>query len=96
VTPRLFVGVTNQHARERLRTSIVAVPEGVDPERLSRLGPTDQVHSRNLGGLALGAGVSIALTRHLAMAPDVRYDYGSIGDEINNAWRASLRTVWNF
>jgi hypothetical protein len=96
LTLRLFLGVTNHHARERLRTSIVAMPEGVDPERLSRLGSTDQVYSRNIGGPTLGAGVSIALTRHLAIAPDIRYDYGSIGDEINNAWRTSLRTIWTF
>jgi hypothetical protein len=28
--------------------------------------------------------------------PDVRYDYGSIGDEINNWLRPSVRLLWNF
>jgi len=33
---------------------------------------------------------------HLWVAPDVRYDYGSIGDEINNALRTTVRVGWRF
>jgi len=28
--------------------------------------------------------------------PDLRFDYGSIGDEINNALRSSVRVLWRF
>jgi hypothetical protein len=36
------------------------------------------------------------LTERLVIMPGLRYDYGSIGDEINNAFRAGVRVLWRF
>ena len=52
--------------------------------------------TRNIGGPTIGANLAIALTPQLSIVPDVRYDYGSIGDEINNTLRTSVRMQWRF
>lgn len=88
--------MTNHNVRERFINTILRLPAAVDPERLRGVRGSDQTHTRNLGGPCVGAGLVIAVSRRLSMAPEVRYDYGSIGDEINNTVRASLRTVWSF
>ena len=51
---------------------------------------------RELGGLTIGGSVGFAVTRHLSVAPDLRYDCGSIGDEINGTLRTSVRVLWSF
>lgn len=94
--PRLFMGVYNSSVSDRFATQILRLPTQVDPVQLARVTPTDQRHTRNLGGLSLGAGLGFAVTPHLSIAPEFRYDYGSIGDEINNALRSSVRAVWSF
>jgi hypothetical protein len=38
----------------------------------------------------------MALTRRLAIVPDIRYNYGSFADEINNALHSTLRVRWRF
>jgi opacity protein-like surface antigen len=94
--PRLFMGVFNNRMRDRFATEVLRLPSEVDPARLASIGPTDERSTRNVGGFSVGGGVGFALTRHLTIAPEVRYDYGSIGDEINNALRTSVRTTWSF
>lgn len=96
VQPRLFMGMANHHVRERFINTILRLPEGVDPERLRNVRGSDQTNTRHLGGLSFGGGLGIAVTRRFSIVPEVRYDYGSIGDEINNVWRTSVRTVWTF
>jgi hypothetical protein len=96
IQPRLFMGMANHHVRERFLSTILRLPEGVDPERLRNVRGTDQTNTRHLGGISVGGGLGVALTRHVSIVPEVRYDYGSIGDEINNVWRTSIRTVWSF
>jgi hypothetical protein len=94
--PRLFMGVFNNRMRERFATEVLRLPAEVDPARLASVGPTDQRHIRNVGGISVGGGLGFNVTRQLSIAPEVRYDYGSIGDEINNALRTSVRTTWSF
>jgi hypothetical protein len=95
VVPALVVGVANQHSRNRTIYTPVRIPEGLDPQhRAAR--PSDESATRNIGGPTVGGQVAIAITRQLWIVPDVRYDYGSIGDEINNALRTSVRMVWRF
>jgi hypothetical protein len=94
--PRLFMGVFNNRMRERFATEVLRVPPEVDPVRAATLGTTDQRTTRNVGGISVGGGIGFAVTRHLSIAPEVRYDYGSIGDEINNALRTSARMIWTF
>lgn len=95
VTPGLIVGVTNQLVRDRTVYTRIAIPDGVDPQHPSVAGGSES-SARNLGGPTIGAQLAIAVTRHLSVVPDVRYDYGSIGDEINNTLRASARIQWRF
>jgi hypothetical protein len=82
IAPRIFLGVTNHHVIERT-TAFTTIP-------------AEQQFTRNLGGPSIGGGAAIALTRRLALAPEVRYDYGSIGDEINNVWQTSIRILYGF
>jgi hypothetical protein len=95
VTPSFIVGVTNHRVRDRTMYTPVAIPDGVDPNH-----PNVRAHEesgvRNLGGPTVGASVAIAVTQRLVIAPDVRFDYGSIGDEINNALRVTARAIYRF
>jgi hypothetical protein len=87
--------VTNHHVRDRTDYTPVRIGPGVDPNH-----PEARAHSesgtRNLGGPTIGANLAIAVTDRLAIVPDVRYDYGSIGDEINNSLRTSVRVIYRF
>jgi len=94
--PGLFLGATNHRVRERSEHVPVSIPEGIDPERVRRALVDEAPLIRNLGGLTVGGSVGFAATPRLIIAPDVRYDYGSIGDEINNVLRTSLRVLWSF
>jgi hypothetical protein len=95
VTPGLIVGVSNQRVRDRATYTPVSIPEGVDPQHPAVIGRAE-ASTRNIGGPTFGANLAIALMPHLSIVPDVRYDYGSIGDEINNALRMSVRMQWRF
>lgn len=95
VRPGLIVGVTNQRVRDRTDYTPVRVGPAVDPNH-PYASSHAEVSSRTLGALTIGANVAIGLTPHLFVVPDLRYDYGSIGDEINNALRSSVRILWRF
>jgi opacity protein-like surface antigen len=94
--PRLFMGVFNNRMRDRFATEVLRVPPEVDPVRAATVGTTDQRTTRNVGGISVGGGIGFAVTPHLSVGPEVRYDYGSIGDEMNNALRTSARAIWTF
>jgi hypothetical protein len=95
VTPGVLIGVTNQHARASTTYTPIAIPAGVDPQH-----PAVRAHEessvRNLGGPTFGANLTIAVSPRLAVVPEVRYDYGSIGDEINNVLRSGVGVLWRF
>jgi hypothetical protein len=95
LTPGFIIGVSNQRVRDQTVYTPVSIPVGVDPQHPSVVGRTES-STRNIGGPTVGANLAIAVTPHLSVVPDVRYDYGSLGDEINNALRASVRVQWRF
>jgi hypothetical protein len=95
VTPGFVIGVTNHRVTDRTDYTPVKVGAGVAPDYPYAV-PHAERAGRTLGALTVGANLSVAVTRGLAIVPDVRYDYGSIGDEINNAWRSSVRVIWRF
>jgi len=95
ITPALIAGVSNQRARDRTVTTPLSVPAGVDPQHPAVIA-RDEQSTRNIGGPTIGGQVSIRVTDQLYVVPDVRYDYGSIGDEINNALRTTIRAIWRF
>jgi hypothetical protein len=95
VTPALVAGVTNQHVRDTTAYTPITIPEGVDPAH-PQVVAQEESATRNIGGPTIGGNVSIDVTPRLSIVPDVRYNYGSIGDEINNALWASVRVIWRF
>jgi hypothetical protein len=95
VTPGLIVGLTSQRARDRTVYTPISIPEGINPEHPAVVGRTES-SARNIGGPTIGGQLAIAVTPRLSIVPDVRYDYGSIGDEINNTLRVSARVQWRF
>jgi hypothetical protein len=96
VMPRFFVGVVNHRVRDLRRLEHLSLPPGVTIEQVNRSIASEEVRDRNLGGLSFGGSVAIRAAPHIAIAPDVRYDYMSIGDDINNALRLSIRALWRF
>jgi hypothetical protein len=97
LTPGLFIGISNHSVRERTVLEHLSLPPGVTLEQVNRtMPPEGDGRRRQLGAITIGGSLAIAVTRHLSLAPDVRLDYGSIGDEINNMLRTSLRAVWHF
>ena len=95
-TPRFFAGISNHRVREVRRLEHLSLPPGVTLEQVNRAMAPVQERTRDLGGLTIGGSLAVRLTDHLSLAPDLRYDYGSIGDEINNALRGSIRALWGF
>jgi hypothetical protein len=95
IKPGLIAGVTNQHTRAVTTYTPISIPPCVDPQHPS-VAAHEERFTRNLGGPTIGGQLAIAVTRHVFIVPDVRYDYGSIGDEINNALRSSVRVYWRF
>lgn len=93
---RLFMGVSYHRVRESWSSTILAVPPGFTVTQAAATRPPSTAFSRNLGGLAVGGGVACSVAGRVAVAPEVRYVYGSFGDEINNAWQMSVKTTWSF
>ena len=96
LTPGVIVGVTNQRTRNRASYTPVSIPEGVDPEHPAVVGRTEVVDAQHRRP-DRSARISPSPSRlTFPSFPDVRYDYGSIGDEINNTLRTSVRMHWRF
>lgn len=94
--PHAFVGLTTHRVREMRRVTPIRLPEAVDPALLARVVATEERQTRSLGALTAGVGVTLPLTTRLAIVPTLRYDYGSIGDELDNVLRTSVRFQWTF
>jgi hypothetical protein len=95
VTPGLIVGVTSHRVQDSTVYTPLRLGPGVDPDNPNARQWTES-GARTLGAFTVGANAAIAVTRRLAVVPDLRYDYGSIGDEINNSLRMSVRVLWRF
>lgn len=91
----LVAGVSATRVRDRFGYTPVAIGAGVDPNHPSVRARTD-THTRTIGGPTIGAIAVFRLARNLSVAPDIRYDYGSVGDEINNTLRSSVKVRWRF
>jgi hypothetical protein len=96
VRPQLYLGLTGHQVVDHTRLEHLVLPPGVTLAEVEQRLPPQPPRHRNLGGPTAGIGVVIALTDRLAVVPDLRYDYGSIGDEINNALRSTVRVRWRF
>lgn len=101
VSPRVSLAArAGLSARRYVETSaytILSVPEGVDPGRVSR-DFRDSSQSRTRGGLLVGVDASVAVTDHLSVAPELRFVYGGPA-RIGNKHRElglGARGVWRF
>jgi hypothetical protein len=96
LSPRLFAGVASHRAEQRTVYEHVSLPPGLTLEQAHRALPQGDWQPRHFGGPSFGGSLAVALTRRVSVVPDLRYDYGSLGDEINNALRMSIRVLWHF
>ena len=92
-----FAGVTATNYETRRTLTVLNIPAGVDRTEadLHRMMP-DEHASRTRGGLTGGLIVPIRLTHRLSVAPELRFTYGSIGDEKYNTIRGGARLMWGF
>ena len=95
VVPGLVAGFANQRAKVSTRYTPISVPPGVDPNH-PRVVASEEHSTRNIGGPTIGGQVAVRVMPHFDIVPDLRFDYGSIGDEINNTLRFSVRGIWRF
>ena len=95
VVPGLVAGVTLQRAKNVFRLTTVSIPPGVDPQHPGIISGEER-STRTISAPTIGGQVSVRVTPHFFVVPDLRYDYGSIGDEINNTLRMSVRGIWRF
>ena len=94
--PRLFAGVTTHFASERHLLEPLHWSPLLTAEQRRQIRTEDNRSRRALGSLTLGVSLAYAMTSHLVVMPDLRYDYGSIGDEINNTGRLGVRVLYRF
>ena len=95
VVPGLVAGVTIQRAHNSTRYTPISIPAGIDPNNPAIINGEER-NTRNISAPTIGGQLAIRVTPHFHVVPDLRYDYGSIGDEINNALRLSVRGIWRF
>ena len=96
ITPRLFVGFASHRIRDRRTLEHVAFPPGITLKRVNRMMQAEDIHMRQIGGFSVGGSLALRVAPRIDVAPDVRDDYMSMGDEIYNAWRSSVRMTWRF
>jgi hypothetical protein len=69
------VGLSSRSYVETSTFTILSISEGIDPGRVAR-DFSDSSSRRSHGGLVFGLDISVALTRHLSVVPDVRLVWG--------------------
>jgi hypothetical protein len=75
VTPAFVLGLTSFEYRSTLKTDILELPVGVTSGQAAQHPSLrDQTWGQSGLALTLGGNVSVALTRHVAVVPEVRLD----------------------
>ena len=90
-------GASGRRYRQTSTYTLLTVPDGIDPADAART-LVDSSASRTRGGLLLGSDVTVALTDHLSLAPEVRFVYGGparVGDRYRELGFGA-RAVWRF
>jgi hypothetical protein len=95
------VGVSARRYVETSAYDVLSIPEGVDPARFGRDFARDFRDSSERGmrgGLLVGLDVSLAVTDHMSVAPEVRFVYGGPARIGYNHSELGLgaRGVWRF
>jgi hypothetical protein len=95
VVPGVIIGMTNHNVQHRTDYTPVRIGPDVDPSNMFAR-PHSEAGTRNIGALTFGVNVAVMITRHFGVVPDLRYDFGSIGDVKENSLRPSVRVLWRF
>lgn len=95
VTAAVFGGVSSIRFHERYLITSLRIPPGVDPNHRS-IQPSEQKVTNIRGGLVGGVIVPIAVANRISVAPEIRYTYGSIGDERYTVFASGVRLLWMF
>jgi hypothetical protein len=95
VVPGFIVGMTNHHVEDRTDYTPVRIGPDVDASNLYAR-PRAETGSPNIGALTFGVNLAVMITPRFGVVPDLRYDYGSIGDVTENSLRPSVRVLWRF
>lgn len=93
VSASVFLGATHITYKEREAITTLTVPPGIDPDNRS-LAPLRNTVTARRGGLTAGVSLPIQVRGALRIAPELRYTYGSIGDEIYGVFRTGVRVLW--
>jgi hypothetical protein len=93
--PALVAGVTFRRTQATFRSRPLVIPAGVNPQHPSVAAQEDR-RTKTESSPTIGGQVAIRVAPRLHVVPDVRFDYNSLGDEINNALRTSVRAVVTF
>lgn len=97
VRPAVFAGITVARYDEVYSSIVTALPEVVPiAADHPNLLPQRQSITRTRGGLTGGFMIPVTIAGALSVAPEIRYTYGSIGDEKHNVFRAGVRVLWGF
>jgi hypothetical protein len=91
----VFGGFTVTRYDERTTQTVLNIPAGVnvtEPD-VHRIIPDEQ-RARTRGGLTGGVLIPIRVARQVTVAPEVRYTYGSFGDETYTTVRGGVRLMW--
>jgi hypothetical protein len=90
-------GASARRYRQTSEYAILTIPEGVDPARVARdfqSSSSDKLR----GGFLAGVDAPIAVSRHLSIAPELRFVYGGparIGDKYREL-SLGVRAAWRF
>jgi hypothetical protein len=95
VVPGAIVGITNHRVQHRTDYTPVRIGPDVDPSNMYARAHAE-AGTRNIGALTFGVNFAVMITSRLGVVPDLRYDYGSIGDVKENSLRPSVRVLWRF
>lgn len=96
----LRLGLAFRRYVETIDSTILRIPDGIDPSRLARYTSTitgsNGRFNTQRGGLLMGVDVPIRITKGLTATSDVRYVYGD--EEFDSHREASLgmRIGWRF
>lgn len=101
LTPRITIAAkVGASARRYLETSsytVLTIPAGVDPARVAR-DFQSSAGRKTRGGWLIGLDVAVEVTKHITIAPELRYVYGGpaqVGNKHREAG-AGLLGTWRF
>jgi hypothetical protein len=95
VSAAVFTGLSATWFDARHTITTLRIPEGVDPNNRFVQGSIE-TFTATRGGIVGGVMVPIKARNDVTIAPEIRYLYGSFGDERYTAFTTAVRLLWRF